>query len=468
MAEALRDAGLSPGDIDYINLHGTGTPDNDRAEARAVLSLFGEDLPPVSSTKGSIGHTLAAAGAIEAVIAAAGIREGFIPPNVGFEAFDPDIGIPPIASPTPMPIRTAMSNAFGFGGNNAALIVGTPRQPGSDRPSLPSPPPLTVSGYACVSGAGRTGETMDAFFGGRSCSGRLPEDAISAALPPRTIRRLKRLSKLVLSLAAEACGSLSPSSISIGTGWGAMSETYDFLMRLFETGMQFPSPTDFIGSVHNAPGGQAAMHLNVKGANVTTTGGDYSFEQALLAADLLTRRTQEPVLLIGADEAHAALSPLFDASVRLGSELSDGGGGFLIARNPEGGGIGIELIYYRSGQTENVIGGLIEALGGPEEVLRRYAAVPAGIPAARRNEAEAQLAAFLSLTGFTGPVIDYRRHTGDFATAAAIAAAAAVRIVEIGAVPGPLASGNRTPLEGKGILLLGLGDFVTAVRIYRR
>ena len=101
-------------------------------------------------------------------------------------------------------------------------------------------------------------------------------------------------------------------SVFMGTGWGALSETHDFLKRLNESGEQFPSPTDFVGSVHNAPASQVAIMFGATGANITTSGGDYSFEQALLAAELMYDGNGESTaLVLGADEGHDSFSPLF-------------------------------------------------------------------------------------------------------------------------------------------------------------
>jgi 3-oxoacyl-[acyl-carrier-protein] synthase-1/3-oxoacyl-[acyl-carrier-protein] synthase II len=104
----------------------------------------------------------------------------------------------------------------------------------------------------------------------------------------------------------EACKtsrlSQTPSAIFFGTSWGPLSETYDFLTKLYESNEQFTSPAEFVGSVHNAPAGQVAMMLKATGPNITTTGGDYSFEQALLAASLIVCDRDDIVLVMGADE----------------------------------------------------------------------------------------------------------------------------------------------------------------------
>lgn len=124
MQEALKDAGLSPADIDYVNAHGTATPANDRAESLALRAVFGERQPKVSSTKGITGHTLGAAGAIEAVISLLAIGEGFLPPNVGLQEQDPECAVNLVeGAAKAAKVRRAISNSFGFGGNNAALVL---------------------------------------------------------------------------------------------------------------------------------------------------------------------------------------------------------------------------------------------------------------------------------------------------------------------------------------------------------
>jgi 3-oxoacyl-[acyl-carrier-protein] synthase-1 len=123
MEAALARAGLAPEDIDYINLHGTGTHGNDAAEGQAVLSLFG-GATPASSTKGASGHTLGAAGGLEAVICALALSDGVTPASTGTQTPDPAIPINVVRAPTEAPLRFALSNSFGFGGTNASLILG--------------------------------------------------------------------------------------------------------------------------------------------------------------------------------------------------------------------------------------------------------------------------------------------------------------------------------------------------------
>jgi 3-oxoacyl-[acyl-carrier-protein] synthase-1 len=126
MRAALADAGLQPRQIDYLNLHGTGTPSNDLAESLAVESVF--DAPVAcSSTKGATGHTLGAAGALEAAICLLALEHGFRPGGVHLETLDPRLVQSYRALPETARVRHAMSNSFGFGGSNCTLVFGAPR-----------------------------------------------------------------------------------------------------------------------------------------------------------------------------------------------------------------------------------------------------------------------------------------------------------------------------------------------------
>lgn len=123
MEAALRSAGLGPDDIGYINLHGTATPANDAAEGQAVAALFGDRVPG-NSTKGYMGHTLGAAGAIEAILCAMALTDSRLPGSPGTGALDPSIAIRYQRHGTQAPLRHALSNSFGFGGSNCSLVLG--------------------------------------------------------------------------------------------------------------------------------------------------------------------------------------------------------------------------------------------------------------------------------------------------------------------------------------------------------
>lgn len=123
MQKALSHAGIIPSDIDYVNAHGTGTPNNDRSESKALLRIFGQQMPPVSSTKGMTGHTTSASGSIEAVICLLALEHGFLPANYGWQQPMED-GITPVAKvELNHELHHVMCNSFGFGGNDSCLII---------------------------------------------------------------------------------------------------------------------------------------------------------------------------------------------------------------------------------------------------------------------------------------------------------------------------------------------------------
>ena len=122
MTLAMQEAGLTPEDIDYINAHGTATAANDAGEAQAIRQIFGDHDVLVSSTKGMTGHLLGAAGAVEAVITAAALQKGILPPNVGCQHQDPACPVTLVTKHNQHhPSRYALSNSFGFGGHNAVI-----------------------------------------------------------------------------------------------------------------------------------------------------------------------------------------------------------------------------------------------------------------------------------------------------------------------------------------------------------
>ena len=125
MSDALAAAGREPGDIGYVNAHGTGTPQNDRVEALAMARVFGEGRVLVSSTKSLVGHTMAAAGSVEAVATLLALQHGLIPPTANLRDPDPDVPFDCVAQTArPVELRAALSNSFGFGGQNVSLIFG--------------------------------------------------------------------------------------------------------------------------------------------------------------------------------------------------------------------------------------------------------------------------------------------------------------------------------------------------------
>ncbi|HYF07398.1 MAG TPA: beta-ketoacyl-ACP synthase [Acetobacteraceae bacterium] len=125
MRNALADAGLRPEDIGYVNAHGTGTPENDKMESLGMRAVFGEAAPPISSNKSMIGHTLSAAGAVEAAFSLLAIRDQLLPPTINHDEPDPNItlDVVPNVARKVSGLKHVLSNSFGFGGQNVCLVV---------------------------------------------------------------------------------------------------------------------------------------------------------------------------------------------------------------------------------------------------------------------------------------------------------------------------------------------------------
>jgi len=455
---ALDDAGIEKDTIDYINLHGTGTLDNDASEAKAVVRVFGDDLPEHSSVKGTFGHAVGAAGALGAASAALAIAQGFVPANIGCRAPDPELGLQPTPLPKSASLRAALTDSFGFGGNNAALVLSRPDlEPAQGAASTSETHSFEVLDEGCLTGAGGIERTMELIAEGERTAGILDDAEVTKGLLRRKIRRLKRLTRLALSLAASVTAgedAVSVDAVYCGTRWGALSEFHDFMVRLYDSGEQFSSPTDFVGSVHNAMAGQVALRLDARGANVTTTADDTSFEEALFVASLLAPRDPDAnTLLMGVDQHHEVLIPRLypshDAALP-----ADGGGVLLLgAAGVDSNGPLLRCIHLGPRGGSAAVERLVEALD--EQMDDAYGACWYGFPEEERDLGEAQLREILELTGFHGTTWDYRHALGQYASVSAVATALASRGVR-----------EKSPaFEGRGVLLLGLGKRLSALEI---
>ena len=127
MKMAFKDAGIEPGDVDYINAHGTSTPLGDASETKVIKLALGEEKAsktPVSSTKGATGHCLGASGAVEAVFTTLAVQEDMLPPTINYETPDPECDLDYIPNEArKAEVKVAVSNSFGFGGHNACIVL---------------------------------------------------------------------------------------------------------------------------------------------------------------------------------------------------------------------------------------------------------------------------------------------------------------------------------------------------------
>lgn len=301
MAAALRMAHLTPQDIDYVNAHGTGTPDNDRSESHALRTVFGEALPSVSSTKGATGHTTSASGAIETVICILAMRNGFIPGNNGWREKD-DECIAPVAAAYAATLHHVMCNSFGFGGNDSSIILSdTTVEQRQD--AVPS---WQVEEIADV-----TVDSME----------QLTE--LTEYVSPRETRRMGKLLKAATLSSLNAlrmAGVDNPDAIITATANGMLENSEQLLREIADNGEQTTSPTLFMQSTHNTIGSAIAIRLGCHGYNITYTQGEQSLQCALSDARRLIATGQAETVLVGChDESAPYLNTLLQ---RLGEDVS--------------------------------------------------------------------------------------------------------------------------------------------------
>ena len=264
MQQALKRAGLQPKDIDYVNAHGTATPNNDASESMALQRVFGPDVAPVSSTKSRTGHTTSASGSIEAVICLLAMRHGFIPGNLNWREPMTE-GIVPVAHTLRgQQLRHVLCNAFGFGGNDTSLIFSAPYSQ-----TTPSQQPLRP---VYVRLALRFEDIAES---------EMPR------IPPLVARRLSgvlRRALLTSLVALQRSGLKEPQAIITGTAMGCVEETEKFLREMAIEGESSLKPTNFIHSTHNTISSLIAIHTHCHGYNSTYAHGMRSLESALTDA----------------------------------------------------------------------------------------------------------------------------------------------------------------------------------------
>jgi 3-oxoacyl-[acyl-carrier-protein] synthase II len=327
MAQALATAGLGVDDVDYVNLHGTGTPANDVSEPKALKLLFGASIPPASSTKSMVGHTLGAAGAVEAVVSTLAIDRGVLPPTVNTRGIASPFGLDVVPDTgRPAAPEVVLSNSFAFGGNNASVVLNRPGRPHAGPRRTAAVRGVVVTGAAGLAGsASNTAELAEALAEGRSCFGHLEHveglgevpvgrvdvKAASGRLNPSRARRMDPLSLL----AAAAVGDLyarhgKPSraeaegtGIVFATGYGPVTSVLQFHKGVLERGITGANPSMFANTVVNAAAGHVAMLHRYRGYTATIANGGTSSILALqLAARVIARGAAERIMVVIADE----------------------------------------------------------------------------------------------------------------------------------------------------------------------
>ena len=290
MTEALQMAGLHPQDIDYVNAHGTGTPNNDLSESVALHRVFGDQQPPVSSTISFTGHTTSASGSIETVICLLAMHHHFIPANIGWSHPMPE-GVIPTMGVKDCVSRHVLCNSFGFGGNDSSLV-------------------LSLNGGA--EGVQGVQEVKKARIAAEvEITSEEELAGIRDYVKPLEVRRMGKIMKssLLSSLKAlEQAGVDKPDAIITATAMGCLENSEALLNQLKEEGEVMLKPTHFMQSTHNTIGSNIAIRLKCHGYNVTYTHGDKSLEWALRDARMLIANGKARSVLVG---LHDETTPLY-------------------------------------------------------------------------------------------------------------------------------------------------------------
>ena len=280
MKEALETAHLQASDIQYVNAHGTGTPNNDQSESAALLRIFGSQTPLISSTKSFTGHTTSASGSIEAVICILAIQHHFVPANLGWKEQMAN-GITPTLGVKNICLEHVLCNSFGFGGNDSSLVISL-HPVGWEEARAEKNAIKVVSKVEIIS------------------EERLAD--IRKYVKPLEVRRMGKIMKSSLLSSLEAlaqAGIETPDAIITGTAYGCMENSELLLEQIEEDGEEMLKPTYFMQSTHNTIGSNIAIKTHCHGYNVTYTQGGDSLKWAIHDAELLLKRGKVKNVLVG-------------------------------------------------------------------------------------------------------------------------------------------------------------------------
>ncbi len=340
MSAALRRADLTPQDIDYINAHGTATPLNDKMEATAIARAFGDETQRigVSSSKSMIGHTLGAAGAIEAAICCLAIARGVVPATVALDDIDPDCQLAHILTARHAPIRAAVSNSFGFGGSDAAVVLAAPGQFGA--PASSEPRRVVVTAAATLSHGGLH-DNMRPLTPLPSPSeppaGAIPFEA-GEHLTLSRARRIDRAGRLGAATMQAAITATFPNETPLssrtgaimGRAYGSVDACAAFLDRVRDKGARFASPAVFPNLLPSSSVAHASIYHRLTGPVFSMADLDASSEAAIVTAALLIATGEAEAMLAGgveeaSDIAETVLVPLCGFAPESATERSEGG-----------------------------------------------------------------------------------------------------------------------------------------------
>ncbi|MBF1384348.1 beta-ketoacyl-[acyl-carrier-protein] synthase family protein [Prevotella aurantiaca] len=291
MKEALDMAQVNPDEIQYVNAHGTGTPNNDQSESVSLQRLFGKNMPLVSSTKSFTGHTTSASGGIEAVICILAMQNHFVPANIGWKN-QMETGITPTLGVENIALKHVLCNSFGFGGNDSSLLF-------SVQPTVVNTTEGSENEIKILSRVEITSEEE--------------LEGIRKYVKPLEVRRMGKIMKSSLLSSMEALAQANieiPDAIITGTIYGCLEYSELLLEQMKEEGETMLKPTHFMQSTHNTIGSNIAIKTKCHGYNVTYTQGVESLEWAIRDAEMLIKEGKAKTVLVG---CHDESTPLFNS-----------------------------------------------------------------------------------------------------------------------------------------------------------
>ena len=292
MCEALESSGIDKSQIDYINAHGTGTPNNDPSESVALKRIFGDDMPLVSSTKGFTGHTTSASGSIETVICVLAMQNNFVPVSYGFSLVDEACIHPFEGDDKQHRMDYVICNSFGFGGNDSSLLL--MREAKDCSMASAKIPELEIAADITIDSMEQLADYKE-------------------YISPKEGRRMGKLMKAATLTSLKAlreAGIECPDAIITATANGMLETSEKFLVDMVDNGEETLSPTLFMQSTHNTIGSAIAIRTQSHGYNITYTQGKDSMKWALRDAERLIRMGKAKTVLVG---CHDESSPLFQS-----------------------------------------------------------------------------------------------------------------------------------------------------------
>ncbi|MGK3991739.1 beta-ketoacyl synthase N-terminal-like domain-containing protein [Sorangium sp. So ce1024] len=499
MRDALRCAALAPSDLDYVNAHGTATPLNDVMESAALRACLGAEASrvAVSSSKGQIGHTLGAAGAVEAAITALAIARGVMPPTGGLEEVDPECQLVHLKEAREAPIRAAMSNSFGFGGTDSVLVFAQPDRfpPPLDAGGAPRRRSVVVTAAATIGPLGllssrggaaylepgpppaegpiafNTGAHLDLARARRlDRAGRLTTAAILTALADAGLGGAAQPDPGAGDPAADAAPRRALPGAIVGASFGSVDASTAYMRRIYDKGAKYASPADFPNLVPSSPVGHASIYLGLRGPVFAMADLGATAESAMVTAiELITAGEGEALAAGSVEEAspmiERCLGPICSEVVQSGAR-SEGAAVLLFEsaeRVRERGARPLATVAWWSSWRGDGVGMLAGApapvaLGPQADAARRAqpgVPTPAAVFVGRQED---RLVACLRGSPWAEvPRSTLAPRAGDHEGAGGFAAAAAVAALASGALASVLLLGGA-PDRGYAILLVAPGD----------